>query len=58
MKILIIMTTYTTDSCESKKRKKKELRQLCYDWHGNSLASTDFHFSFTKIKAKQKTSKQ
>lgn len=38
--------------------KKKELRQLFYNCHGNSLASTDFHFSFTKIKTKQKTSKQ
>lgn len=55
MKILIILTTYTKDSCEIKGKKKKgELRQLFYNCHGNSLAITDFHFSFTKIK----TSKQ
>lgn len=59
MKILIILTTYTTDSCESKEGKKKELRQLFYNCSRNaSLASIDFHFSFTKIKAEQKTSKQ
>lgn len=58
MKILIILTTYTKDSCETKGKKKKELRQLFYNCHENSLASTDFHFSFTKIKTKQKTSKQ
>lgn len=30
---------------------EKELRQF-YSCHENSLASTDFHFSFTKIKIK------